>query len=146
MFDPETGEALYESRAPEIRAGLAAALEDYLAASGTRFDDPVAFRSFLRSTPEHAQAEEDLETLARLLRKFQILGLSSGEFAQARLALVRLVRPAQGINDQQFIAVIDAGEQGPVVPPTTDDIPIEADPAFQDVLDQQSPAGTAGTP
>ena len=34
--------------------------------------------------------------------KFRILGLSSGEFAQARLALIRLVRPSQGINDQQF--------------------------------------------
>jgi hypothetical protein len=148
MFNPETGEALYESRAPEIRAGLTEALQAYLAQTGARFEDPVAFRQFLRSHPEHAQAEEDLETLARLLRKFQILGLSSGEFIQARLALIRMVRPSQGINDQQFIAVIDAGDQGPIITPPAqvDEIPIEADPAFQDVLDQQSPAGTAGTP
>lgn len=109
MFDPETGEAMYEPQAPIIRARLTEAVRDYRRQSGGQFD-PIAFRQFVQNNEQYAQVEQDLDTLEHLLNQFQILGLSSGEFSQARLALLRLVRPSQGLSDQQFIAVIDAGD------------------------------------
>lgn len=131
QFDPETGEAMYESRAAEIKARLTAAVQAYRRTSAGQFD-PLAFRQFTQSNPDHAQAESDLDTLGHLLQQFQILGLSSGEFAQARLALLRLVRPSQGLNDQQFIAVIDAGDgvmtPAPVEPAATEAAPDEPAP------------------
>jgi hypothetical protein len=70
--------------------------------------DPVAFRAYLEQTPAEGRSLGHLRHVQELLRRLDLLGLTSLELARARTAILRDIKP-DGLTIDQLEAAARAG-------------------------------------
>jgi hypothetical protein len=102
-IDPETGEVEQASRTEQIGNVLQEALNTYMGQAG-QFD-PYAFRNFVETTPEMAEALSYLNGLRTIFQQLDLLALSPAETAAARSKILSDVKP-EGITLPQFELVV----------------------------------------
>ncbi|MCW5775193.1 MAG: filamentous hemagglutinin N-terminal domain-containing protein [Phycisphaeraceae bacterium] len=97
-----------QRRLPLIAGALTRAIDAYDALEAGDAFDPVEFRRFVASTPEHADAARYLEGIDRLLRNVELLGLSPRERQIVRSTLFRDVSDGQATLMQTLETLVGA--------------------------------------